>query len=84
MSQFGEHSEDSEGEGSGLEFSEDDYNSGDDEFLAFHDADIEAQIRAEMARLQERKRAAVVKNAETAQLADTGKIDKVSIGSASF
>ena len=32
---------------SNLEYSEDEYNSEDDEFLAFHDADIEAQVDRE-------------------------------------
>ena len=35
---------DSEDGDSNLEYSEDEYNSEDDEFLAFHDADIEAQV----------------------------------------
>ena len=35
---------DSEDGDSNLEFSDDEYNSEDDEFLAFHDADIEAQV----------------------------------------
>ena len=38
-----------------LEYSDDDeYNSEDDEFLAFHDAEIEAQVRAEMEKMKER------------------------------
>ena len=32
---------------SNLEYSDDEYNSEDDEFLAFHDADIEAQVDRE-------------------------------------
>ena len=35
---------DSEDAESNLDYSEDEYNSEDDEFLAFHDADIEAQV----------------------------------------
>ena len=35
---------DSDDGDSNLEFSDDEYNSEDDEFLAFHDADIEAQV----------------------------------------
>ena len=35
---------DSDDGDSNLEYSEDEYNSEDDEFLAFHDADIEAQV----------------------------------------
>ena len=38
---------DSEEGDSNLEYSEDEYNSEDDEFLAFHDADIEAQVNSD-------------------------------------
>ena len=37
-----------------LEYSEDEYNSEDDEFLAFHDAEIEAQVRAEIEKIKQR------------------------------
>ena len=35
---------DSDDGDSNLGYSDDEYNSEDDEFLAFHDADIEAQV----------------------------------------
>ena len=50
MSDGDEYSDD---QGS-IEYSEDEYNSEDDEFLAFHDAEIEAQVRAEMQKMNKR------------------------------
>ena len=43
------------------EYSEDEYNSEDDEFLAFHDAEIEAQVRAEVQKMKEEAMAEVQK-----------------------
>ena len=45
---------DSEDAESNLDYSEDEYNSEDDEFLAFHDAEIEAQVRAEIEKIKQR------------------------------
>jgi len=45
-----------------LEYSEDEYNSEDDEFLAFHDAEIEAQVRAEIEKIKQRRDVAIEEN----------------------
>ena len=80
---------DSEDGDSNLEYSEDEYNSEDDEFLAFHDADIEAQVdklevfwadchwcqvRAEIEKMKRRTEEAELFNTELVQAADPAKI----------
>ena len=65
---------DSEDGDSNLEFSEDEYNSEDDEFLAFHDADIEAQVRAEIEKMKRRREEAEMFNTELVLAADQDKI----------
>jgi len=59
------------------EFSDDEYNSEDDEFLAFHDADIEAQVKAEILRMKTRRAEAVLKNDELVATTDQAKADKI-------
>ena len=59
---------------SNLEYSDDEYNSEDDEFLAFHDADIEAQVRAEIVKMKRRTEEAELFNTELVRAADPGKI----------
>jgi len=59
------------------EYSEDEYNSEDDEFLAFHDADIEAQVKAEVERMKLRRAEAESKNEELVDATDQEKVDKI-------
>ena len=66
---------DSEDGDSNLDYSDDEYNSEDDEFLAFHDADIEAQVRAEIEKMKRRKEEAELFNVELVQSVDQVKID---------
>lgn len=59
------------------EFSEDEYNSEDDEFLAFHDAEIEAQVRAEVQKMKSLEEAAVILNRKLIESSDKEKIELV-------
>ena len=52
---------------------EEEYNSEDDEFLAFHDAEIEAQVRAEMEKMKERVEEAQEWNKKLISLTDLDK-----------
>jgi len=60
-----------------VEFSDEDYNSEDDEFLAFHDADIEAQVRAEVEKMKLRRTDAEQKNEQLIKEADKAKVNKI-------
>ena len=55
---------------------DEDYNSEDDEFLAFHDADIEAQVRGEIRRMQERREAALQVNTRLRERRDEDKMNQ--------
>jgi len=59
------------------EYSDFEYNSEDDEFLAFHDADIEAQVKAEIQRMKTRRVEAELKNNELVTFTDHAKVDKI-------
>lgn len=59
------------------DYSEDEYNSEDDEFLAFHDAEIEAQVRAEVQKMKILQEEAVRENMRLIAAADKEKIEQV-------
>jgi len=59
------------------DYSDFEYNSEDDEFLAFHDADIEAQVKAEIQRMKMRRAEAELKNVELVSITDESKVDKI-------
>lgn len=59
------------------DYSADEYNSEDDEFLAFHDADIEAQVKAEFERMKMRRADAELKNETLVKATDLSKVDKI-------
>jgi len=59
------------------DYSDFEYNSEDDEFLAFHDADIEAQVKAEIQRIKMRRAEAELKNVELVSITDESKVDKI-------
>jgi len=59
------------------DYSEDEYNSEDDEFLAFHDAEIEAQVRAEVQKMKVLQEEAVKENMRLIATADKEKIEQV-------
>ena len=59
------------------EYSEDEYNSEDDEFLAFHDAEIEAQVRAEVQKMKSLQEEAVRENKKLIASSDKEKIEQV-------
>jgi len=73
MSDGDEYSDD---QGS-IDYSEDEYNSEDDEFLAFHDAEIEAQVRAEMQKMKSRRDEAVLIQDKYVEDADASKIAQI-------
>ena len=58
-------------------YDDDDYNSEDDEFLAFHDADIEAQVRSEIQRMKLRRDEALKINSKLIETADLDRIELV-------
>jgi len=59
------------------DYSADEYNSEDDEFLAFHDADIEAQVKEEIEKMKMRRADAELKNKRLVEATDTTQVDKV-------
>jgi len=59
------------------DYSDFEYNSEDDEFLAFHDADIEAQVKAEIQRIKMRRAEAELKNVELVSITDESKVNKI-------
>jgi len=59
------------------DYSDFEYNSEDDEFLAFHDADIEAQVKAEIQRMKMRRAEAELKNVELVSITDESKVEKI-------
>eukprot|EP00092_Neocalanus_flemingeri_P002186 GFUD01002326.1.p1 GENE.GFUD01002326.1~~GFUD01002326.1.p1 ORF type:complete len:292 (-),score=86.97 GFUD01002326.1:45-920(-) len=59
------------------EYSAEEYNSEDDEFLAFHDADIEAQVKAEVEKMKMRRTDAELKNIQLVETTDKAKVDRI-------
>jgi len=59
------------------DYSADEYNSEDDEFLAFHDADIEAQVKAEFEKMRMRRADAEIKNEKLVDSADVDRINSI-------
>ena len=59
------------------EYSEEEYNSEDDEFLAFHDADIEAQVKEEVEKMKMRRINAEIKNYQLVEVTDKAKVAKI-------
>jgi len=56
---------------------EEDYNSEDDEFLAYHDADIEAQVRDCLQKMQKRKDEAELRNVTLMERTDRQAVERV-------
>ena len=75
MSDYDEYHDD-DGD-SDLVYSDDDYNSEDDEFLAFHDAEIEAQVRAEIEKMKFRRSEAEKENAILMESTDQVKVLRI-------
>lgn len=76
MSDYDEYS-DNDGDSDLVYSDEDDYNSEDDEFLAFHDAEIEAQVRAEIEKMKFRRTEAEKENAILIESTDQERVLRI-------